>query len=96
MPVAHLLNERDATVTLCHSRTQNLPDVVKTADILVTAIGKPNFVQGSWLKPGVVIIDVGTNAIPGIITNENTLSSAYIFKMCRCYKESWRKMGGGC
>ncbi|KAI0093503.1 C-1-tetrahydrofolate synthase [Irpex rosettiformis] len=63
-PVAALLRSRDATVTQCHSRTQNIPEVIKTADILVSAIGKPQFVQGSWLKPGAVVIDVGTNYIP--------------------------------
>lgn len=63
-PVAALLRSRDATVTQCHSRTQNLPEIVKTADIVVSAIGKPQFVQGSWLKPGAVVIDVGTNYIP--------------------------------
>ncbi|KAI0082803.1 FTHFS-domain-containing protein [Panus rudis PR-1116 ss-1] len=63
-PVAAILRSRDATVTQCHSRTQNLQEIVKTADILVSAIGKPQFVQGSWLKPGVVVIDVGTNYIP--------------------------------
>lgn len=59
-----MLRNRDATVTQCHSRTKNLPDIVKTADILVSAIGKAEFVKGSWLKPGAVVIDVGTNYIP--------------------------------
>ncbi|PSR94107.1 hypothetical protein PHLCEN_2v4535 [Hermanssonia centrifuga] len=63
-PVAAMLRSRDATVTQCHSRTQNLPAIVKNADIVVSAIGKPEYVQGSWLKPGAVVIDVGTNYIP--------------------------------
>ncbi|KAI0934511.1 hypothetical protein AcV5_006333 [Taiwanofungus camphoratus] len=63
-PVAAMLRNRDATVTQCHSRTKNLPEIVKGADIVVSAIGKPEFVQGSWLKPGAVVIDVGTNYIP--------------------------------
>jgi len=63
-PVSSLLRNADATVTVCHSRTQNLEDYVKNADILVAAIGKPGFVKGSWLKPGAVVIDVGTNYIP--------------------------------
>ncbi|KAF9653139.1 C-1-tetrahydrofolate synthase [Thelephora ganbajun] len=63
-PVTVMLRNRDATVTQCHSKTKNLPEIVKEADILVAAIGKPEFVQGSWLKPGVVVIDVGTNYIP--------------------------------
>lgn len=64
MPVSHLLQHEDATVTVCHSRTVGLEDIVKTADILVAAVGIPNLVQGSWLKPGCVVIDVGTNAVP--------------------------------
>ncbi|MCJ1402912.1 tetrahydrofolate synthase [Xylographa trunciseda] len=63
-PVSYLLKNADATVTVCHSRTQGLEDYVKRADILIAAIGKPNFVKGDWLKPGAVVIDVGTNHIP--------------------------------
>ncbi|KAI0006034.1 FTHFS-domain-containing protein [Russula compacta] len=63
-PVSVMLRNKDATVTQCHSKTKNLPEIVKTADILISAIGKPEFVQGSWIKPGAVVIDVGTNYIP--------------------------------
>ena len=63
-PVSALLRNADATVTVCHSRTQNLEGHIKQADVLVAAIGQPNFVKGEWLKPGAVIIDVGTNYIP--------------------------------
>jgi methylenetetrahydrofolate dehydrogenase (NADP+) / methenyltetrahydrofolate cyclohydrolase / formyltetrahydrofolate synthetase len=63
-PVSYLLRNADATVTVCHSRTQNLPEILKTADIVVAAIGKVQFVKGEWLKPGCVVIDVGTNYIP--------------------------------
>ena len=63
-PVSALLRNADATVTVCHSRTQNLVHHIKQADVLVAAIGKPNFVKGEWLKPGAVVIDVGTNYIP--------------------------------
>ena len=63
-PVSYLLKNADATVTVCHSRTQGLEDYVKRADVVVAAIGKPNFVKGSWLKPGAVVIDVGTNYMP--------------------------------
>ncbi|KAF2010782.1 FTHFS-domain-containing protein [Aaosphaeria arxii CBS 175.79] len=63
-PVSYLLKNADATVTICHSKTQNLPEVIKQADILVAAIGKAHFVKGDWLKPGAVVIDVGTNYIP--------------------------------
>ncbi|KAF7294927.1 FTHFS-domain-containing protein [Mycena indigotica] len=63
-PVASMLRNRDATVTQCHSKTKNIADIVKTADILVAAVGKAQFVQGSWIKPGAVVIDVGINYIP--------------------------------
>ena len=63
-PVSYLLRNADATVTVCHSRTQGLEDFVKRADIVIAAIGKPNFVKGEWLKPGAVVIDVGTNYVP--------------------------------
>jgi methylenetetrahydrofolate dehydrogenase (NADP+)/methenyltetrahydrofolate cyclohydrolase len=63
MPVALLLVERNATVTICHSRTKDLPGVVRQADILIAAVGWPEMVRGDWLKEGVVIIDVGTNKV---------------------------------
>ena len=64
LPAALLLVHRNATVTICHSRTQNLPDAVREADILVAAIGKAQFVKADWIKPGATVIDVGTNSIP--------------------------------
>ena len=64
IPVAALLNNADATVTICHSRTKNLPDIVRRADIIVAAIGRPEFVRGDWIKPGAAVIDVGINRIP--------------------------------
>lgn len=63
-PVSYLLKNADATVTVCHSKTAGLENYVKNADILVSAIGKANFVKGEWLKPGAVVIDVGTNFLP--------------------------------
>jgi methylenetetrahydrofolate dehydrogenase (NADP+)/methenyltetrahydrofolate cyclohydrolase len=62
-PVAVLLTARDATVTLCHSKTRDLPQVVRGADILVAAIGKAEMVRGDWIKPGATVIDVGTNRL---------------------------------
>ncbi|KAI8909107.1 formate--tetrahydrofolate ligase-domain-containing protein, partial [Gorgonomyces haynaldii] len=64
MPVSHMLQALDATVTVCHSKTQNMQEIVSTADIVVAAAGSPNLIKGSWLKPGAVVIDVGTNAVP--------------------------------
>lgn len=63
-PMSLLLLQANATVTICHSRTQNLPEVIRSADILVAAVGRPKFVQGDWLKPGVTVIDVGINRLP--------------------------------
>jgi len=60
-PVAQLLLRADCTVTITHSRTRDLPAVCRTADILVVAIGKPEFVRGDWIKPGATVIDVGIN-----------------------------------
>ena len=63
-PVCALLRKRDATVTQCHSRTVGLEVILKSADVVVAAIGVPEFVRGEWLKEGAVVIDVGTNYIP--------------------------------
>nr|XP_012216703.1 PREDICTED: C-1-tetrahydrofolate synthase, cytoplasmic [Linepithema humile] len=63
-PAAELLKWQNATVTVCHSKTKNLPHVVRQADILVVGIGQPKFVKGDWIKPGAVVIDCGINSIP--------------------------------
>jgi len=63
MPVALLLVAENATVTICHSRTRNLEDKCREADILVAAIGRPEMVRGDWIKPGAAVIDVGVNRI---------------------------------
>lgn len=63
MPVAMLLIHRNATVTVCHSRTKDLPGVCRRADILVAAVGRPQMVKADWVKPGAFVIDVGSNRI---------------------------------
>jgi methylenetetrahydrofolate dehydrogenase (NADP+) / methenyltetrahydrofolate cyclohydrolase len=63
MPVSMLLLRHDATVTICHSRTPDLPSVIRRADILVAAVGRPLMVKADWVKPGALVIDVGTNRI---------------------------------
>ena len=63
MPVALMLTKANATVTICHSRTRDIPALVRQADIVIAAIGQPEFVKGDWLKPGAAVIDVGTNKI---------------------------------
>ena len=60
-PVGMLLLARDATVTYCHSRTTELPSIVRSGDIVIAAVGKPEFVRGDWLKPGAVVMDAGAN-----------------------------------
>ena len=66
-PMASLLWQRgaggDATVTVCHSRTRNLPDITRLADILIVAIGRAEFVKADMVRPGAVVIDVGTNRV---------------------------------
>ncbi|MBK9006915.1 MAG: Bifunctional protein FolD protein [Anaerolineales bacterium] len=64
MPAALLLMSRNATVTVCHSRTKDLPTLTRMADILIVAIGKAEFVRGDWIKPGAAVIDVGINTKP--------------------------------
>jgi methylenetetrahydrofolate dehydrogenase (NADP+)/methenyltetrahydrofolate cyclohydrolase len=60
-PMAQLLLAANATVTMCHSRTRDLPEVARTADVLIAATGRPKMVGGDWVKPGAVVIDVGIN-----------------------------------
>jgi len=60
-PLAQLLLARHATVTICHSRTRDLPEVCRRADVLVAAVGRPQMVQGDWVKEGAVVVDVGIN-----------------------------------
>jgi methylenetetrahydrofolate dehydrogenase (NADP+)/methenyltetrahydrofolate cyclohydrolase len=63
-PMAQLLVQADCTVTIAHSRTRDLPEVVRRADIVVAAVGRPHFVKGDWIKPGATVIDVGINRLP--------------------------------
>ena len=63
-PMAHLLLEANATVTIAHSRTKDLPSIVRRADIVVAAVGRPEMVKQDWLKPGATVIDVGINRLP--------------------------------
>ena len=63
-PIALMALERNATVTIAHSRTRDLAAVCRTADVLVAAVGKPRLVQGDWIRPGAVVLDVGINRLP--------------------------------
>ncbi|MGD0173593.1 MAG: bifunctional methylenetetrahydrofolate dehydrogenase/methenyltetrahydrofolate cyclohydrolase FolD [Anaerolineales bacterium] len=60
-PMALMLLNANATVTICHSKTRNLPEVVRTGDLVVGAVGKPEFIRGDWIKPGAVVVDAGYN-----------------------------------
>ncbi len=60
-PMAWLLEQANATVTICHSRTENVAGHIKRADVVVAAVGRPEFISGSWIRPGAVVIDVGIN-----------------------------------
>jgi len=63
-PLAQLLLAENATVTIAHSRSRDLPEIARRADILVAAVGRPEMVRGEWVKPGAVVIDVGINRVP--------------------------------
>ena len=69
-PMASLLLRANATVTICHSRTRDLPGVVRNADIVVAAVGRANMVEGDWIKPGAVVIDVGINRVERVVDGE--------------------------
>ena len=69
-PMAMLLLAADATVSICHSKTENLAEITRQADILVAAVGKPDFVTGDMIKPGAAVIDVGINRVNGTLTGD--------------------------
>jgi methylenetetrahydrofolate dehydrogenase (NADP+) / methenyltetrahydrofolate cyclohydrolase len=75
-PVAQLLLAANCTVTMAHSRTQNLSSVVRRADIVVAAVGRPQMVKGDWLKPGCTVIDVGINRVDGKLLGDVDFASA--------------------
>ncbi|MFN3553115.1 MAG: bifunctional methylenetetrahydrofolate dehydrogenase/methenyltetrahydrofolate cyclohydrolase FolD [Novosphingobium meiothermophilum] len=72
-PMAQLLIGESCTVTVAHSRTRNLADVVRRADIVVAAVGRPEMVKGDWIKPGATVIDVGINRVPGAAEGKTRL-----------------------
>jgi methylenetetrahydrofolate dehydrogenase (NADP+)/methenyltetrahydrofolate cyclohydrolase len=72
-PVAQLLLAENVTVTVTHSKTRDLPAVCRRADILIAAIGRPEYVRGDWIKPGATVIDVGINRVPGSVPGKSKL-----------------------
>ena len=75
-PMAQLLLRENCTVTVAHSRTRDLPAVVRRADIVVAAVGRPEMVKGDWLKPGATVIDVGINRVDGKLVGDVDFASA--------------------
>jgi len=79
-PVAMMLLNANATVTICHSKTRNLPEVIRQADIVVGAVGKPQFIKGAWIKPGAVVVDAGYH--PG---NVGDIELSAVIDTCQAY-----------
>lgn len=74
-PLFHLLLQRGATVTVCHSKTKNLSEHTKNADIVISAVGKPNFITGDMVKDGVIVIDVGISRVDGHVVGDVDFSN---------------------
>lgn len=74
-PMALMLLEKHATVTIAHSRTRNLPELCREADLLVAAVGRPGLVEGSWIKPGAVVVDVGINRVEDLALGERIFAA---------------------
>lgn len=74
-PIATMLTNLDATVTICHSKTKNLKEICKSADILVVAIGKPKFITAEYIKNGAIVIDVGINRVEGKVVGDVDIES---------------------
>jgi methylenetetrahydrofolate dehydrogenase (NADP+)/methenyltetrahydrofolate cyclohydrolase len=79
-PMAMMLLQANCTVTIAHSRTRNLPEECRQADILVAAMGKPAFIRGDWVKEGATVIDVGINRVPDPETGKNKLCGDVAFE----------------
>ncbi|HEY3020910.1 MAG TPA: bifunctional methylenetetrahydrofolate dehydrogenase/methenyltetrahydrofolate cyclohydrolase FolD [Solirubrobacteraceae bacterium] len=75
-PMAQLLLAANATVTICHSRTRDLPGVCRRADVLIAAVGRPEMVRGDWVKPGAVVIDVGVNRLESGLVGDVAFAEA--------------------
>lgn len=94
-PVAQLLLAENATVTMAHSRTRDLADICRQADLLVAAVGVPQLVQGDWIKPGATIIDVGINRVEDPQTGKTRLVGDVDFEACRQHAANITPVPGG-
>ncbi len=92
-PVASLLLQRDATVTICHSKTRDLSEVTRQADILVAAIGRPAFIRGNYIKPGAVVIDVGVNKISDVDDARNLFGAEAVKRIAAIEKRGYTLIG---
>lgn len=89
-PIALLLLAQNATVSICHSKTKNLADFVRSADLVVAAVGRPQMVKADWIKPGAVVLDVGINRTP-----ENTLVGDVDFEAVKSKASAITPVPGG-
>jgi len=93
-PIALMLQEKNATVTMCHSKTANLEEVCRSADVLVVAAGRENMISGKWVKPGAVVVDVGINRIE-TPTGESQLVGDVEFKSAQAVASLITPVPGG-
>src|SRR5437660_4403914 len=92
-PVASLLLQRHATVTICHSQTRDLPSVTRQADILVAAIGRPAFIRGDYIKPGAVVVDVGVNKLTDVAAARELFGSEADKRIEAIHKRGYTLIG---
>jgi methylenetetrahydrofolate dehydrogenase (NADP+)/methenyltetrahydrofolate cyclohydrolase len=94
-PVAQLLLAANCTVTMAHSRTQNLAEVVRRADIVVAAVGRAEVVKADWIKPGACVIDVGINRVPSDVEGKTKLVGDVAYAECAEVADSITPVPGG-
>ncbi|MGQ3178889.1 MAG: bifunctional methylenetetrahydrofolate dehydrogenase/methenyltetrahydrofolate cyclohydrolase FolD [Blastomonas fulva] len=94
-PMAQLLLQQSCTVTIAHSRTRDLPAIVRLADIVVAAVGRPEMVRGDWIKPGATVIDVGINRVPGAEPGKTRLVGDCAYDECAAVAGAITPVPGG-
>ncbi len=94
-PIAEMLLTENCTVTIAHSRTQNLPDICKQADIIIAAVGKAHFIQADWVKQGAIIIDIGINRITDPQTGKTKLVGDVDFNAVKTKTSAITPVPGG-
>lgn len=94
-PMAQLLLQQSCTVTIAHSRTKDLPAIVRLADIVVAAVGRAEMVRGDWIKPGATVIDVGINRVPGTEPGKTKLVGDCAYDECAAVAGAITPVPGG-